>query len=90
MTSPEGADPDMAIMREIRELAGRLSNERTQAVVTSLLDAVALNPQPLPPKPPPEDLRIQAIFQLVADAVALHPQPLPPKVHVGVDLGPAG
>jgi hypothetical protein len=32
------------------------------------LDAVALNPQPLPPEPPPPDLSL----------VALNPQPLPP------------
>lgn len=94
--------PDKAVLGEIRALAARLSDQRTRGLVHSLLDAVALNPQPLPPEPPPEAVRVQAIIQLVGDAVALNPQPLPPgpgdpdlvhpepKVHPDLDVGPAG
>lgn len=45
---------------------------RTTQRVTSLLDRVSLNPQPLPPRP----------------AVALNPQPLPPGADVGFDPQP--
>ncbi|MGH2839910.1 MAG: hypothetical protein ACRDKY_03690 [Solirubrobacteraceae bacterium] len=98
MSNHEGHHPDEAVLGEIRELAARLSDERAQGALTSLLDAVALNPQPLPPDPPPEALRVQAIVALVRDAVALNPQPIPPGVAEGVhpepkvhpEQGPAG
>jgi hypothetical protein len=70
--------PDSDTLAEIRSLAANLSDARAKSVVTSVIDAVALNPQPLPPEPPPEALRAGAIIQLVIDAVALNPQPLPP------------
>lgn len=72
MNSPEGVGDDGAVLAEIRELAGGLSDERTKVIVQTVLDAVALNPQPIPPG-------IQQIFQSVIDAIALNPQPLPPK-----------
>ena len=72
MTSPESRG-DEAILYEIRELSRGLSDERAQAMVGSVIDLVALNPQPLPPK-------TQQILASVIDAVALNPQPLPPKV----------
>ena len=73
MTSPEHAERDEAILNEIRELSRGLSDERAQAIVASVVDAVALNPQPLPPKS-------QEILGSVIDAVALNPQPIPPGV----------
>ncbi len=79
MTIQEGHHPDVAILAGIRELAAGLSDERAQGIVNAVLDAVALNPQPLPPEPPPEAVRVQAIVRLVRDAVALNPQPLPPE-----------
>jgi hypothetical protein len=72
------AHPDAAILGQIRSLAANLTDERAKSVVTSLLDAVALNPQPLPPDPPPELERIGAIIAAVQDLVALNPQPIPP------------
>ena len=69
MTHPHNSNPDAAILNEIRELTGRISNKRTQVILRSVIDAVALNPQPLPP-------RIHDILQAVVDA--LNPQPLPP------------
>ena len=72
MTSAESRG-DEAIVNEIRELSRGLSDERAQAMVRSVLDLVALNPQPLPPK-------TTQILDSVIDAVALNPQPLPPKV----------
>jgi hypothetical protein len=101
MTIEADHHPDAAVLREIRGLAANLSDQRTKSIVHSLLDAVALNPQPLPPDPPPEAL--SSIVKLIGDAVALNPQPLPPgpgeaigihpepKVHPDVpDVGPAG
>ena len=94
MTSPEGTDRDEAIFNEIRELSRGLSDERAQAIVVSVVDAVALNPQPLPPKakeivgsvidavalnPQPIPPGIEEILRSVLDAVALNPQPLPPE-----------
>jgi hypothetical protein len=35
-------------------LAGRLGDDRVKAIVQNVIDAVGLNPQPLPPDPPPE------------------------------------
>ena len=49
MTS-SAQDTDSAVLDEIRELAGRLSDERSRAVIRAVV--VALNPQPLPPEPP--------------------------------------
>ena len=42
------------------------------------LDAVALNPQPLPPKSMSDDLAASLPASLL-DEVALNPQPLPPR-----------
>ena len=72
MNSPESR-ADEAILSEIRELSRGLSDERARAAVGSVIDLVALNPQPLPPK-------TRQILDSVFDAVALNPQPLPPKV----------
>jgi len=72
MTSPESRG-DEGILDEIRELSRGLSDERARAAVGSVIDLVALNPQPLPPK-------TRQILDAVIDAVALNPQPLPPKV----------
>jgi hypothetical protein len=70
MTSPEYSNPDAAILNQIREFTGGIRDERTQAIVRSVIDAVALNPQPLPP-------RVHKILQAVINA--LNPQPLPPE-----------
>lgn len=48
------------------------------AYVSSVLDKVALNPQPLPPKAFGDLLGLAPIFHRF-DAVALNPQPLPPR-----------
>lgn len=72
MSTPDHSPPDAAILNEIRELAGSISDERTQAILESVIDAVALNPQPLPPK-------THKLLRSVIDAVALNPQPLPPE-----------
>ena len=69
MTSSEGSDA--AILEEIRGLAANLTDEQARGIVQSVVDAVALNPQPLPP-------RFQDILRSFVDAVALNPQPLPP------------
>ena len=69
MLSLEGADA--AILEQIRGLTANLSDERARGILQSVIDAVALNPQPLPPQ-------FQDIFQSFVDAVALNPQPLPP------------
>ena len=45
---------DRAILNDIHALAGRLGDNRMKAIVQNVVDAVALNPQPLPPDPPPE------------------------------------
>ena len=50
MTSPKDNNPDAAILNEIRELTGRIRDGRTQVILRSVIDAVALNPQPLPPR----------------------------------------
>lgn len=69
MNSPEGR-ADEAILSEIRELSRGLSDERARAAVGSVIDLVALNPQPLPPK-------VAEALRSVVDAVSLHPQPEP-------------
>ena len=51
MTSLQGED-DVAILNEIRALAGGISDERTQIILQSVIDVVALNPQPIPPGSP--------------------------------------
>ena len=63
---------DAAILQEIRGLTTNLADEQAQGILQSVIDALALNPQPLPP-------RFQDIFQGFVDAVALNPQPLPPE-----------
>jgi hypothetical protein len=69
VTSPKDSNPDAAILNEIRELTGGIRDERTQVILRSVIDGVALNPQPLPP-------RVHKFLQAVVDA--LNPQPLPP------------
>ena len=70
MTRPEQSNPDAAILNQIRELTRDIRDQRTQVIVRSVIDAVALNPQPLPP-------RAREILQAVVNA--LNPQPLPPE-----------
>jgi hypothetical protein len=70
--SPQSYDGDEAILAQIRELSGELSDVRAQRIVGRLVDAVALNPQPLPPV-------VGDMLFAVVDAVALNPQPLPPS-----------
>jgi len=53
----------------------------------SLLDAVALNPQPLPPRSASEQL-VSSLPPSILDQVALNPQPLPPKDFDAVALNP--
>lgn len=72
MITAEQKDRDDAILAQIRELSAELSDERVQVIVGSVIDAVMLNPQPIPPG-------IQEILRSVVDAVALNPQPLPPS-----------
>ncbi len=72
MTQPHHRHPDAAILDEISELAGGISDERTQAILKSVIEAVALNPQPLPP-------RTHELLQSIIDAMALNPQPPPPE-----------
>ncbi|MBI1980678.1 MAG: hypothetical protein HYS63_03810 [Methylocystis sp.] len=48
---------------------GRISDQRNQKILLSVIDAVALNPQPLPP-------RAHELLQAVVNAP--NPQPLPP------------
>ena len=69
MTGPNYSNADAAVLDEIRTLTKRLGDKRTQGILRSVIDAVALNPQPLPP-------RVHDILQAVLDA--LKPQPLPP------------
>lgn len=70
--------PDRALLDEISALAGRLTDERARTVLASTIDAVALNPQPLPPAPPPEAESYRAILVAVKDVLMLNPQPIPP------------
>jgi hypothetical protein len=94
MSHSEASDHDEAILNEIRELSRGLSDGRAQAIVGAVVDAVALNPQPLPPKakeilgsvvdavalnPQPIPPGIEEILRSIIDAVALNPQPLPPE-----------
>jgi len=72
MTTAEQKERDDAILAQIRELSSELSDERVQIIVGSVIDAVMLNPQPIPPG-------IEEILRSVVDAVALNPQPLPPS-----------
>jgi len=69
VTRPDDSSPDAAILNEIRELTGRIRDPRTQIILRSVIDAVALNPQPLPP-------RVHEVLQAIINA--LNPQPLPP------------
>ena len=52
MTIPSSAGRDPAILDEIRQLTTELSDARARSILQSVIDAVALNPQPLPPEPP--------------------------------------
>jgi hypothetical protein len=70
VTNPQDSYPDTPVLNEMRELTGRIRDRRTQALLRSVIDAVALNPQPLPP------IAAHALLQAVVDA--LNPQPLPP------------
>jgi len=69
VTPAEDSNPDAAILNEIRQLTGRIRDQRTQIILRSVIDAVALNPQPLPP-------RVHELLQAIVNA--LNPQPLPP------------
>lgn len=69
MASPNDCSSDIAVLTEMRELTGRISDQRIQTLLRSVIDAVALNPQPLPP-------RAHELLQAVVNA--LNPQPLPP------------
>lgn len=69
MIRPEENNPDAAVLNQIRELTGAIRDERTRKILRSVIDAVALNPQPLPP-------RVHELLQVFVDA--LNPQPLPP------------
>jgi hypothetical protein len=69
MSQSNYSNRDVEILSQMRELTGNLDNKRAQGILRSMLDAVALNPQPLPP-------RVHDILQAVIDA--LNPQPLPP------------
>ena len=73
MTSYETHPADAAILEQIRELAGRISDERTRRIIENVTDVMQLNPQPLPP----------AALRAVLEAVALNPQPLPPSPDPG-------
>jgi hypothetical protein len=70
MSSHERASSDAEILAQIRELAANVSDERTRLVMQNVTDALALNPQPIPP----------GILKDVTDALALNPQPLPPGI----------
>ncbi len=70
--------PDGGLLDEISALAGRLTDERARIVLASTIDAVALNPQPLPPSPPPEAESYRAILVAVKDVLMLNPQLIPP------------
>jgi hypothetical protein len=72
VTRAEDSNPDAAILNEIWELTGRIRDQRTQMILRSVIDAVALNPQPLPP-------RVHELLQAIVNA--LNPQPLPPGPH---------
>jgi len=72
MTSHEGSGTDAAILGQIRELAGQISDERTRKVVQNVTDAMQRDPEPLPP----------GGLRSVIEAVALNPQPLPPQTDV--------
>lgn len=69
MTSSNDCSADADVLKEIRDLTGRIGDQRIQTLLRSVIDAVALNPQPLPP-------RAHELLQAVVNA--LNPQPLPP------------
>jgi hypothetical protein len=52
------------------------SSPLAAALRNSAFERRALNPQPLPPEPPPEGW--QGLMNSLIDSVALNPQPLPP------------
>ena len=66
MSSYEG---DAAILGQVRELAAGLSDDPARKVLQNVVDALALNPQPLPP----------GTVEKLSDALKLNPQPLPPE-----------
>ena len=68
MTGSTYSNPDAAVLNEIRELTKRLGDRRTQGILRSVIDAVALNPQPLPP----------LLIAREPGIRFLNPQPLPP------------
>ena len=78
MARPKKSNPDAAVLKEIRELTGSISDKRTQAILSSVLDAVALNPQPLPP-------RVHDVLRAFVEAI--NPQPLPPRPTPAVKSG---
>ena len=77
MTNYEGGPSDAAILAQMRELAGRISDERTRLLAQSLTGALELNPQPLPPA------MLRTVLEALAlqpqEVAGLNPQPLPPE-----------
>ena len=59
---------DAVILRQIRELAAGISDERTRVVLQNVGGALELNPQPIPP----------GVLRTLLETIALNPQPLPP------------
>ena len=59
---------DSAILDQIGELAGGITDERTRMLVDSVVDAMRHEPEPIP----------RGILGSVLEAIALNPQPLPP------------
>jgi len=81
MIPADDADYDRAILEQIQDLAARLSDQRTQGLLQSALDEIALNPQPLPPVADDlvDPLNPQPLPPVADDlADPLNPQPLPP------------
>ncbi len=66
MSSYEG---DAAILGQVRELADGIADEPTRAMLQNVIEALRLNPQPLPPE----------AMEKLSDALKLNPQPLPPS-----------
>ena len=86
MTSADDPFRDLAILNEIQELAASLSDQRTQGLLQSALDAVALNPQPEPPGIDDVALNPQPLPPIAEDAIdPLNPQPLPPIAEDAID-----
>jgi hypothetical protein len=79
MTNYEGRPSDAAILAQMRELAGRISDERTRVLAQNVISALELNPQPLPPAMLRTVLEALALDLQPQKAAGLNPQPLPPE-----------